>query len=260
MAEQIKSWSNQCCKEENFYHPLSVKHCKAPRGTPRTSKVLKTRAILTVDQAVRIYRIKLDSNQRYKSKGALAAAVANSFGVSEKAVRDIWSGRTWLRETKLVDAESDFTGPLISRSEIQEASTRDGLCASSVACLNIVHLGTSEFFHAPALAEPPSGPLEPANVPSSQDHLVASATTSLEHIMPAAHPQCPQTSGPDRKAPSPFVIPPQAPGAEFPAPPSPRARPWPCAARPCGRDSPAPPSRPDDPFHDDWPHWDRAAD
>ena len=59
----------------------------------------KTRAILTADQAVEIYRIKLFNQTASKSHSQSPRIVAREFGVSEKAVRDIWKGRTWLRET-----------------------------------------------------------------------------------------------------------------------------------------------------------------
>ena len=65
----------------------------------------KTRAILTAEQAIEILKIKLasktDSRSRYESLSP--CCVARAFGVSEKAVRDIWKGRTWLRETMHLD-------------------------------------------------------------------------------------------------------------------------------------------------------------
>ncbi len=70
-------------------------------------RACKTRAILTDEQAVRIYQIKLDSPGRTPPSPAAfahaldsrARAVARAFGVSDKAIRDIWKGRTWFRET-----------------------------------------------------------------------------------------------------------------------------------------------------------------
>ena len=74
-------------------------------------RACKTRAILTDEQAGRIYQIKLDSQAASillpsSSERALvfrAGAVARAFGVSDKAIRDIWKGRTWLRETMHLD-------------------------------------------------------------------------------------------------------------------------------------------------------------
>ena len=58
----------------------------------------RTRAILTVDQAIEVYKMKFEG-----SKQPRASAIAEAFGVSEKAVRDIWKGRTWNRETMHLD-------------------------------------------------------------------------------------------------------------------------------------------------------------
>ena len=61
----------------------------------------KPRAILTQDQAVEIFMLKppaLDSKSRKSSH-----RVAQKYNVSEKTVRDIWTGRTWHAETKHLD-------------------------------------------------------------------------------------------------------------------------------------------------------------
>ncbi len=70
-----------------FCHP-SVQACK-------------TRRILTLQQAVHIFKMKL--HQSNPSSRGTAAVISKSFGVSEKAVRDIWTGRTWVRETMHLD-------------------------------------------------------------------------------------------------------------------------------------------------------------
>ena len=57
-------------------------------------KPVKPRAILNQEQAIQIF----------KSKDDLPSAeLATIFHVSEKAVRDIWTGRTWSRETWHLD-------------------------------------------------------------------------------------------------------------------------------------------------------------
>ena len=61
------------------------------------SKALKPRAGLTECQAVQIFRSKVDLP--LKSSAALAAL----YHVSEKTIRDIWTGRTWSRETWHLD-------------------------------------------------------------------------------------------------------------------------------------------------------------
>ena len=49
----------------------------------------RTRAKLTTNDAVKIFQ----------SSSIPAGKVANVYGISEKAVRDIWKGRTWAKET-----------------------------------------------------------------------------------------------------------------------------------------------------------------
>ena len=53
--------------------------------------VLKPHARLTQDQAVAIFRV--------RGWAPSAAKIAACFDISEKAVRDIWTARTWSRET-----------------------------------------------------------------------------------------------------------------------------------------------------------------
>ena len=77
-------------------------------GCPPSIQACKTRTILTLPQVIQIFTIKkkhLDSNA-LESKCSTAAAVAKLFRVSEKAIRDIWSGRTWVRETMHLDPAS----------------------------------------------------------------------------------------------------------------------------------------------------------
>jgi hypothetical protein len=57
---------------------------------------LRTRARLTKSQVICIFQ--------QKDKSHSANMLANCYGVSEKAIRDIWKGRTWFRETSQVDA------------------------------------------------------------------------------------------------------------------------------------------------------------
>jgi hypothetical protein len=61
------------------------------------SSASKPRARLTKDQAVQIFKSKLDSPQLSSS------ALATYYYVSEKTVRDIWTGRTWSKETWHLD-------------------------------------------------------------------------------------------------------------------------------------------------------------
>ena len=65
----------------------------------------KTRTILTTEEAIEIFRIYLSNNRKPSKAGATASAakVAAAFKVNEKTIRDIWSGRTWIRELMHLD-------------------------------------------------------------------------------------------------------------------------------------------------------------
>ena len=52
---------------------------------------VKPRARLAVTDIIKIFEI--------RGCGVQATSVANMYGVSEKAIRDIWTARTWARET-----------------------------------------------------------------------------------------------------------------------------------------------------------------
>jgi hypothetical protein len=75
---------------------------------PPSIQACKTRTILTLPQVIQIKSSHLYS-KTLGSKGLTAAAVGISFGVSEKAIRDIWRGRTWVRETMHLDPASYAT-------------------------------------------------------------------------------------------------------------------------------------------------------
>jgi hypothetical protein len=61
------------------------------------NSVLKTRAKLSVEQVIEIFNIKSTMPNN------AAASIARQYRVSEKTVRDIWSGRTWCGETWHLD-------------------------------------------------------------------------------------------------------------------------------------------------------------
>ena len=58
-----------------------------------------------VTQRARAKLTQSDALDIYRKKGSVtsAAAVSKLYGVSEKAVRDIWTGRTWSKETWHLD-------------------------------------------------------------------------------------------------------------------------------------------------------------
>ena len=61
--------------------------------------VAKPRAVLNLQQVIQIFQ----SRPASELTGASSLSVARSFGVSEKTVRDIWTGRTWHNETAHLD-------------------------------------------------------------------------------------------------------------------------------------------------------------
>ncbi len=61
------------------------------------SKATKPRARLNEDQAIQIFQSKLDLPQLSSTE------LATLYRVSEKTIRDIWTGRTWSRETWHLD-------------------------------------------------------------------------------------------------------------------------------------------------------------
>ena len=68
-----------------------------------------------------IFQIKLSNQALTKRQRISLCSVARSYGVSEKAVRDIWKGRTWLRETTRIDPGRPL--PVALRSLASAVST-----------------------------------------------------------------------------------------------------------------------------------------
>ena len=63
--------------------------------TQSSQRALKPHARLTQEQAVAIFKV--------RGSALLAVNIATCFGISEKTVRDIWTARTWSRETSHLD-------------------------------------------------------------------------------------------------------------------------------------------------------------
>ena len=72
------------------------------KGLLSSIKACKTRAILTAEQAIDIFKIKISGPAAIRQQLS-PSKVARAFGVNEKTVRDIWKGRTWFRETMHLD-------------------------------------------------------------------------------------------------------------------------------------------------------------
>jgi hypothetical protein len=60
-----------------------------------TLRALNPHARLTQEQAVAIFKV--------RGSAPSAVSIAACFGINEKTVRDIWTGRTWSRETSHLD-------------------------------------------------------------------------------------------------------------------------------------------------------------
>ena len=76
-------------------------------STPPERIILRTRAKLTEYDALNIYHC--------KGRIISAAAISKLYGVSEKAVRDIWTGRTWSKETWHLDESRPFSAKKMGR-------------------------------------------------------------------------------------------------------------------------------------------------
>jgi len=74
-----------------------------PNATDSPTHALKTNARLSDKQAVEIYALKAIAK-------ISSSEVARRFHITEKAVRDIWCGKTWIRETSVLldPAEAAF--------------------------------------------------------------------------------------------------------------------------------------------------------
>jgi hypothetical protein len=103
---------------------------------PRVQKAIaKPRAVLTKDQVVAIFQIKATN------LNSSATSVARAYGVSEKAVRDIWTARTWAAETWHLDTSRTLkmkkAGRPVGRRDSKPRRTKcgsrfekDAACAS----------------------------------------------------------------------------------------------------------------------------------
>ena len=69
--------------------------------------ISKARAKLTQSDALDIYN--------YKGSVTSAAVLSKLYGVSEKAVRDIWTGRTWSKETWHLDDSRPYPAKKMGR-------------------------------------------------------------------------------------------------------------------------------------------------
>jgi hypothetical protein len=69
----------------------------------RSIQACKTRTILTKQQALDIFKVRLFNDSSAAGGRVGARRLAEQYLVNEKTIRDIWSGRTWYRETLHLD-------------------------------------------------------------------------------------------------------------------------------------------------------------
>ena len=94
----------------------------------------KTRAVLTEAQAIEIYQIKQkNDSSKHGVRRCSAASIARQFGVSDKAVRDIWMGRTWFRELMHLDP-ARATMPERLKLPGRPRGKRNGKDSGTVTC------------------------------------------------------------------------------------------------------------------------------
>ena len=132
----------------------------------------KTRAKLTESDARNIYHCKASVTS--------ASAIAKLYGVSEKAVRDIWTGRTWSKETWHLDESRPFPakkmGRPLGRKDGQPRKPRSlrTIPESQTSCDKPVHISpesqsidTEPVFSTVMREWPEARKMDTEDVPSS---------------------------------------------------------------------------------------------
>ena len=90
--------SLQCCKHLFSAVLMNILFLEQCGQLPKPA--VKPRARLAVLDAVEIFKLRESEIQ--------ATSVANMYGMSEKAIRDIWTARTWARETWHLEPSRDM--------------------------------------------------------------------------------------------------------------------------------------------------------
>ena len=86
---------------------VELSHIEEPESNSTQSNsteprpIAKPRAILNREQAIEIFQLRPSGTNEGFERNSLA--VARTYKVSEKTVRDIWRARTWHRETLHLD-------------------------------------------------------------------------------------------------------------------------------------------------------------
>ena len=212
----------------------------------------RARAILTPEQAFTIYRAKpqLDhGGRRRRGQQAAAKSVAEDFGVSEKTIRDIWKGRTWLRETVRLDPALAARASRLRQPGRPRGSKRP---RSGARAERGAAAAAGRGRGGPSIGSEASPTTPAATISPGPGGLKGPATGTTPDRMPAPGPAAEKQ--PPGRSPAQTVIrgEPEQPAGGWPgavpfdppaAPAEPEIEPLPCCT--CA----------DDPFHDDWPHW-----
>ena len=227
----------------------------------------KTRTILTLEQAAAIFMTRNSDRSSLKTKGKWLSStkVASAFGVSEKTVRDIWTGRTWFHELIHLDparaalAEKRIRPPGRPRISRQHDDMDKALLVSCTEYESRVkktrnHRPSSLPSHSTSICVT-STPSKVVSDTSGQRYIARDSpyfgcdglfegcslyqpTDSVEYDCPPAFVRNARTQGPTSQA----WYEDQLPGMHA----AEEAAPLPGS------------SCPDDPFHDDWGYWGTA--
>ena len=203
----------------------------------------KTRTILTAEQAVEIFKVKLSNQLSPSKKRNKTRKVAETFGISDKAVRDIWNGRTWLRETMHLDpariamaaARRPPGRPKVFEGRAGPHFQNRSSCIHAAVDSPLHFQPAAQSLPTPSLLVSDE-PLTEANDASSQQEKEPFPAAAIA----AAHSKggsCWDILRRQRSFHESWAAPLLAGDAAASAPPLPES------------------SRADDPFHDDWEHW-----
>mmetsp|Transcript_20047 Transcript_20047/g.55597 ORF Transcript_20047/g.55597 Transcript_20047/m.55597 type:complete len:270 (-) Transcript_20047:19-828(-) len=242
---------------------------------PKSISAYKTRSKLSKEQVQQIFQLRLHKGTGEGPDRITSFRIARRLGVSEKAIRDIWSGRTWRLETNelLGDCDgvaliramrrpgqpfrrypSDSTAPSGISDACHTACASEDENTSSVVSSSIsIDTPHDDSFctsHAPSSSSEGS-----CSLPSRFRSLPAALSPAAAAVPRAGDPEAPARSRSEGPTQCPDLVPPHW-KASCKAPRRGITKPCPPAAASPGWDAPLPllsSSHPDDPFHDDWP-------
>ena len=82
------------------------------RSRSTSPNTARSRVILSENDVLEIYRVKITNQSKEFKQRITAASVARKFGVGIQVIRNIWNGRTWIEETRLLREQNVPTTPL----------------------------------------------------------------------------------------------------------------------------------------------------